>query len=157
MPAGAAPRWSRCARLSTVVSSAERAWRNGAVTRGSFARAWLLAMIARKRFVRLEAVIDGDFREQLSRAASSPSSRRAMLKDAHLIEAARETDRIVLSLDEEAAGCFRGACAEVAKLRDVLWANPEVEQEEVADWLRRGARPETRRRLGRGGGETTSR
>jgi hypothetical protein len=71
-----------------------------------------------------------------------------MEKDAHLLEAALLTDRIVISCDEKVRVLFRAACREVHEIRQVHWANPEKEDEAVADWVREGARVEARRQLG---------
>jgi hypothetical protein len=70
-----------------------------------------------------------------------------MIKDAHLIEAARATDRIVVSLDERARALFREAALEVSELRVVMWANPDNQEEGVVEWLDRGARRERPREL----------
>lgn len=74
--------------------------------------------------------------------------RRAILKDAHLVEAACQTDRIVISRDETVRDLFRRACPELHEIRDICWANPEIEDERVVDWLVSGARSEVARRLG---------
>lgn len=87
-------------------------------------------------------------RVSLSQAAFSDSSRTAIEKDAHLLEAALQADRIVISRDEEVRTLFRQCCPAVQEIRNVLWANPEFEAEEVVPWLEGGARMEPARRLG---------
>lgn len=54
-----------------------------------FARRWRRAMFARKKIDRLEVPEDDAFRGQLGELAASEKTGNAMLKDAHLIEAAR--------------------------------------------------------------------
>lgn len=112
-----------------------------------FARQWRRRMVASRKVVFLQDVEDGELRDALSRATRSPAVRRALAKDAHLIEAAHAADRVVISRDEEVRGHFRGACATVALLKAILWANPEIQAEGVVVWLREGARPERARRL----------
>jgi len=115
---------------------------------GDFARGWRARMVARRRVLFLESCLDERLREKLAEAVTSQVRRRAIVKDAHLIEAARETDRIVISLDEEARGLFRHAAAQVAEIRPVMWANPENYEEGVVDWLHGGARRDRARELG---------
>lgn len=71
-----------------------------------------------------------------------------MEKDAHLIEAARAADSIVLSCDEKARAHFRAACPKVQPLRTIHWGNPEAEQEEILPWLEKGAPVAARWQLG---------
>ena len=62
--------------------------------------------------------------------------------------AALQADRIVVSRDETVRVLFRQCCPAVKEIRSVLWANPEIEAEEVVSWLEGGARMEMARRLG---------
>jgi hypothetical protein len=114
----------------------------------SFARRWLTRMVASRQVDFLDDVQDDRFRAKLLPCAPSPAKRRAMEKDAHLLEAALQADRIVISCDEKIRALFRDACGEVREIRQVSWANPEIEVEGVADWVREGARAEAKRRLG---------
>jgi predicted nucleic acid-binding protein len=115
---------------------------------GDFARGWRARMVARRRVLFLESCLDERLREKLAEAATSQTRRRAIVKDAHLLEAAREADRIVVSLDEEARGLFRDAAVHVTEIRSVTWANPENHEEGVVDWLHGGARRDHARELG---------
>ena len=71
-----------------------------------------------------------------------------MMKDAHLIEAAMESDGTVISRDEEARLAFDEAAAAVGELRGIVWVNPTKGAEEAIKWLARGAKPVKSRRLG---------
>lgn len=104
-------------------------------------------MVAKRRILFLDSCLDESLREQLAEAATSEPTRRAMVKDAHLIEAARAADRIVVSLDERARALFREAALAVSELRAVMWANPDNQEEGVVEWLDRGARRERPREL----------
>ncbi len=116
----------------------------------AFARGWRARMVAKRQVVFLvESCRDETLREKLERAAASEPRRKAMIKDAHLIEAARATDRIVISLDEEARGLFRDAAPQVTEVRAVMWVNPDLAEEGVVDWLHAGARRDASRELGR--------
>src|SRR4051812_47317963 len=113
----------------------------------SFARRWLAHMVATRRMDHLGEVRDGGFRARLLPCAPSKKKREAMEKDAHLLEAALQTDRIVISCDEKVRGLFQNACSAVSEIRAVHWANPEIEAEEVIPWLQDGAQAEAKRRL----------
>jgi len=113
-----------------------------------FARRWRRRMVARKRVVFLGETEDSSLRDELAGSCRSVKDQRAIRKDAHLIEAAFRTDRIVVSRDDTVRNLFRRACQTIRQVREVLWANPEVEQEQVASWLQDGARDEPARRLG---------
>jgi hypothetical protein len=130
----------------TVVLSPEgsKEWRKHA---SGFSRRWLVEMFARRQVLRVESG-ESLIGSRLSRLPLSASALRAIAKDIHLLEAALATDRIVISRDEEVRRLFREACGEVREIRQVSWANPEIEVEGVADWVREGARAEAKRRLG---------
>jgi hypothetical protein len=117
--------------------------------RSNYSKKWLYSMFSRKKVMPPEDLTHNEkLRASLSQAAISDSSRAAIEKDAHLLEAALQADRIVISRDETVRALFRQCCPAVAEIRTVLWANPEVEAEKVIPWLEGGARMEPSRRLG---------
>ncbi|MEA2600531.1 MAG: hypothetical protein QOF89_1523 [Acidobacteriota bacterium] len=71
-----------------------------------------------------------------------------MEKDAHLIEAAIQHDRIVFSRDEAMRQVLREVAAEIREVTQILWANPALEDDGVLVWLEEGARVEAARLLG---------
>jgi hypothetical protein len=115
-------------------------WRRHEKGPRSFARGWRARMVATKRLVQLGDVHDEKLREALRKAAPSPRAGREIEKDAHLVEAARSADSIVLSCDDKARGYFRATCAKVEPLRQIQWGNPETEQAAILPWLESGAR-----------------
>jgi hypothetical protein len=134
-------------RIHSVVFSREglAEWRKH---NSGFARTWLIEMFGRKKVIWAGALPDDGFRVRLLRAASSEPARAAMEKDAHLIEAAIQHDRIVLSRDEAMRQILRNVSAEIREVAQILWANPALEDDEVLVWLEGGARIEAARRLG---------
>ena len=76
------------------------------------------------------------------------NQREATEKDAHLIEAAIATDRLVTSRDEKARRLFGCASVAVGQLRQIVWVNPTKADETPIEWLRNGARAEAHRQLG---------
>lgn len=113
-----------------------------------FAREWRASMMARKRLVLTNTPEDAALREAIEDVAETGRGRSAMLKDAHLIEAAHATDRTVVSLDDTVRGLFGAASKHVRVLRTVVWANPGHEAEDCSTWLEDGAAPDAHRLLG---------
>lgn len=115
----------------------------------SFARGWLRGMVARRKVDFLAAHENERIREGLQALPGTKiAERRAMLKDAHLLEAALLTDRVVISRERIVRALFHRAAEAIADLRRVHWANPEIAEDEVQTWLRAGAKTEARRTLG---------
>src|SRR5438132_4366716 len=110
-----------------------------------FARRWQRSMMAKRKLHIIDVVSDAGLRERISRVAAKAQDRDAMLKDAHLLEAAITHDRIVISLDESARVLFIAAAVSVGEIKRILWANPDRIEEDCAGWLARGARHEKKR------------
>lgn len=132
-------------------------WREWKDHKSMFARTWLTAMFARGKVEKDDIAIDANLRKDIVEDCQSrkeldqiarDSREEAMLKDVHLIEAARQTDRLIASLDEKARSHFRSAAGSVPALRDVVWVNPGRAVEGSIDWLATGALSEPQRRLG---------
>jgi len=79
---------------------------------------------------------------------SVEGKRDAMFKDIHLIEAALQADRIVISMDETVRGYFREVTQKVVELRQIAWVNPCKSEETALEWLQDGAELERERLLG---------
>lgn len=115
-----------------------------------FARGWRVQMRSRNKLIDPGVSPRNKLRKKLLSSAVKNADREAILKDAHLIEAAIATDSIVISLDETARRLFAEATKTVDALRGIVWVNPENSDEGSIDWLEKGAKAETRRRLGPG-------
>ena len=89
-------------------------------------------MYARKKIVLLPSNEDAGLTARL-KTANHPKDHEATLKDLPLILAARQADRIVVSLDESAVALFQ-----VGELGDILWVNPVPEPDRVKEWLEEG-------------------
>ena len=77
------------------------------------------------------------------------SEQQGMLKDAHLIEAAVDADRRVISCDDTVRRLYRRVAPKVDDLREIVWVNPtKTAGEKPIPWLRGGAPAEPRRMLG---------
>jgi hypothetical protein len=71
----------------------------------------------------------------------------AILKDFHLLEAAWESGRLILSLDDAARSLLVPLVKRLPRLGTFTWVNPTEEGEEVIGWLTKGAPDEERRYL----------
>ncbi len=115
-----------------------------------FASTWLKSMVARKRvaFFKADDVRNDALRDQIDKLAASDRDQREMAKDVHLLEAAIITDRIISSLNTKDRDRFKSICAKVVQIANVVWVNPDAEQEGCIDWLMSGAPPDKHRQLG---------
>ena len=109
---------------------------------------WRSTMIAQKIVCLINAPTDENLHQKVEQCASSGNKREAMLKDIHLIEAAFQADRIVISMDETVRHCFHEATRKIGVLRRIAWVNPCKSEETVIDWLQFGAELEKKRLLG---------
>ena len=113
-----------------------------------FAAIWLRSMIARKRWDYVEPLVNQALRDEIEGTATRETEIEVMRKDFHLLEAARETDQTIISLDETIRQLFARASQHVGEIRDIVWVNPErMEEEEPLVWLQNGAPPEEHRKL----------
>ena len=71
----------------------------------------------------------------------------AVLKDAHLVQAAIQTDQRISSLDDKARNHFANLVAAIQPLGSILWVNPTHEVEGAISWLANGLPDEVWRRL----------
>lgn len=114
----------------------------------SFFQAWLTNMTSREKVVRVDAdEHKNPLRDELRAAIGDQAKLAEALKDAPLLEAALAADRIVISVDERARAIMSVVARSNARLKSVIWVNPERDRN-VVDWIKQGAKPERRRRLG---------
>jgi predicted nucleic acid-binding protein len=130
-----------------VVTEEIRAeWRTHA---SGFAVRWLAAMTARKKLEEISLVGDAsDLPSQFDACLDVPAHRAAVAKDVHLLLAALEADRTIITRDHRLRQILNGAAVRVGQLHQIVFANPDVEAEEVTAWLNRGAPFEKKRCLG---------
>ena len=116
--------------------------------RSGFARRWRVSMDARKKVLRINALVDEELRNKIEKTATNPDEIEDMQKDFHLLDAALATDQTIISLEEIIRGLFARASQRVGEIRDIVWVNPErIEEEEPLVWLQNGAAPEDQRKL----------
>ncbi len=98
--------------------------------------------------MRISAPADDGLRDKIKHIASSDKAREAMLKDIHLIEAAKATDQTVIALDETVRNFFASISRNISEMRNIVWVNPDKAEEQPISWLENGAKPEKKRLLG---------
>ncbi len=113
-----------------------------------FTLSWRSSMFARKKVARPVVAPNNVLRTGIQNSGLTEKECAAALKDAHLIEAAVDSDFRVVSLDETVRAIFRKAAPRLGPLRQVLWANPAKEKDHIIDWLEGGAKDEEIRQLG---------
>ncbi len=121
-------------------------WRNHL---SRYSRRWRKQMYGRRRVYQIEKEKerDNNLRKRIDRAVHK-NQKAIVAKDAHLIEAAIATDRLVTSRDESVRGVFKGASDQVSDLKQIVWVNPTRDEETPVEWLQNGARAEAHRMLG---------
>ncbi len=112
-----------------------------------FARRWRRSMNAKRRVDRPNAYHDAAFCLKIERASQTEKALVAMEKDLRLIEAARVTDKRVISLDDTARSYFSAVSSQVGELGGILWVNPVNDDETPIQWLTDGAPIEEQRQL----------
>jgi len=112
----------------------------------AFAIRWQTEMSIKKRVDRLDVGPDKGLRDEIAEAAADPNVAVLMDEDAHLIEAALASDRLVASLDKVRAH-FGKIVPAIPRLGVVVWVDPSRQEEVCVDWLRQGAKSEASRML----------
>jgi len=101
-----------------------------------FARKWLVRMHGRKRVERKSTLPHKATRRAAARALA-PADRAAVIKDAHLVDAAFASDRRVVSLDETTRNLLCVLAAVTQDLRSLYWVSPVTPR--CVPWLEAGA------------------
>lgn len=131
-------------RLPHKIVKTDAIWREWRKHKSIYAKKWLNSMIARRRFHPVHAEQDTILRRYaVSKLTDKESA--AMLKDCHLVEAARASDQIVVSNEVVVRRLFSKASESVGWLRTVAWINPTDQSERPLEWLQDGAEPEASR------------
>ncbi len=115
--------------------------------RSNFTAVWMKSMAARRKWVILKEVTNADLRVRIDALSLDEQMLDIIRKDVHLVEAALETDHIVISRDEKARTLFQKASEEIGELKRIVWTNPVREEEHVNDWLSKGAKLEKSRQF----------
>ena len=104
-----------------------------------YARKWLISMYSSRRVIRCVPQVRQDFRAGIKKQCTCPWENAAAEKDTKLIEAAREADQRIASVDARAREFFARVSIVIEEIRHIIWVNPEVQSQELVDWLKSGA------------------
>ena len=131
---------------AVVTDAMAQEWRTHA---SLFSVRWLAAMTAKKK---LQPITDAEghagLLAKLETGVDSEPARHAVMKDFHLLIAAIETDKTIITRDERLRQILHVASQQVGELRSIMCANPDFTEEEIVAWLNRGAPTEIKRCLG---------
>lgn len=119
-------------------------WR---VHQSTYSRIWLRAMEVSGQVVRVKAHLPPEIEAAVLELFES-ARRTGVAKDLHLIAAALETDRIVLSNEVRARRAMGEAARAVPDFATIHWANPTDPADSAIAWVADGARDEPSRQLG---------
>ena len=117
-----------------------------------FSMTWLTKMsqdgdIGRICFLQ-DSTVHENIWTQISELYNEHHGQKRMSEDFHLITAALETDKTVISLERQVRDLFKIAAQEVKELQDITWVNPDKPEENAIEWLRQGANPSRDIQLG---------
>lgn len=113
-----------------------------------FAALWLKQMKSRGLLELWEEEPESGISGALQKLGVTSDILTIMLKDKHLLEAAKVGDQTILSMDETAYYHFFAASASISQLRRLMWVSPERISDTCVAWLQAGAKPETKRCIG---------
>lgn len=111
----------------------------------SFTSTWLKNMVSKGKLKPISSIKNSSLRGKIAADISAPKTRKAMEKDAILIEAAMGAHGVVVSLDETARELFQDFSLRADELNGICWVNPTTESETPIHWLQAGALSEKNR------------
>jgi hypothetical protein len=105
-----------------------------------YSATWRANMISRRLHRYWDYSEDAALRKTLVKAQPEDglSKEIAVLKDAHLLEAAKATGGRIISKDATARNLFRRACPHLGSYKKILWGDLTGLPEDVISWEREG-------------------
>lgn len=111
-----------------------------------FSMTWRSKIIASKRLKVIEDIEYESIRNNIEKLTNN-KVKTAILKDIHLVEAALQTDEIIISCDNKMRVLLCGLTHNCKIIREVIWVNPVNENETAIEWIQSGCKKETERKL----------
>lgn len=104
------------------------------------AKQWRGSMVSRKQWVPKRPSEDTSLREHLVKAQSetAPKDEVAVIKDAHLLEAAASSDLRIVSRDTTAKQLFQKGCPLPEPYGRIQWADATLNPDETLLWIKQG-------------------
>lgn len=105
-----------------------------------YSATWRANMISRRLHRYWDYSEDAALRQTLVNAqpGDALSQEVAVLKDAHLLEAAAATGGRIISKDATARSLFRRACPNLGPYKTILWGDLTGMPAEVVEWIQKG-------------------
>jgi hypothetical protein len=103
-----------------------------------FAQTWRVSMVSKKQWLLVKPPENPVLRQHLVQA-QNPDSKRdetAVLKDAHLLEAAAGSDFRIISRDSTAKKLFQNGCPLPEPYGRIQWADVSLYPDETLLWIR---------------------
>ena len=101
------------------------------------ANQFLSAMASRQRIERLN-FIKNNIRNEFQNLNCPQNIRVPLERDIHLIEAALDTDKVVISKDKKARLNFCIISDDLEDIKGIMWADPTMIEENAIIWLKNG-------------------
>ena len=127
-----------------LTDSISAEWKDHAA---KFARTWRTSMFAKKRVEKIDIPAFPGLQKRIRNALANDGEREAADKDHHLLLAALHSDQTIASLDDTVRRLFARVCPAAAEVCNVVWVNPDKEDETPLDWLRDDAPADHARKL----------
>jgi hypothetical protein len=123
-------------------------WRNYEGNRAAYGLRWLIEMERHELVVEFEDTADQKLRDDILKTTRQVSRHRAMQKDFLLLEAALAADKTIISRDKKCRRYFQDAAVLVERIKNIVWTNPDLLEDQVIEWLQNGAPAEEKYQLG---------
>jgi hypothetical protein len=116
--------------------------------RSRFTQSWLRSMAARGKYCVLPQEPNTGLADRIDALRDDGTNDRVeMLKDVHLLEAALETDWLVVSMDDKMYNRLNQHAPVIGLTQELAWMNPEAPDSACCKWLEKGALLKEARRL----------
>jgi hypothetical protein len=115
-----------------------------------FSQRWYRAMIDKEKVIEDLISPDDLLKERVINTLKPEAvkQKKDILKDYFLLEAALASDKTVISLDDKTARkLFSQASQNIDEIKEIVWVNPDKNEEKAIEWLTNGAPAETERFL----------
>jgi hypothetical protein len=130
----------------TIVSAA--LWNEWKRHKSHYSHTWLTEMFGQKKVNRVELTEYKELRRKLRKHCTDRFVMAIIEKDICLCELAFRSDKIIASMDDSVRNHLGNLAERIVELQQIVWVNPENQDENVIAWLAEGAPAENERKLG---------
>ncbi|WP_138755789.1 hypothetical protein [Paenibacillus sinopodophylli] len=112
-----------------------------------FSSTWRNNIIASKRLKVIDDIEYEQIRTTIDKYAPNDKAKDAILKDVHLVEAAIQTDEIIISCDNKMRVLLYNLTSKCGDLKNIVWVNPVNPYESASEWIQNGCPKDQERKL----------